>query len=102
LPFLSTLAPSERYAKEQGKRHKKLTEWTWQLLLLVRSWHPEHEIIAVADRTYASLKLLDRCRKLRNPITFVSPAFGWTPPSTSRPCLASRARRDALASGASA
>jgi hypothetical protein len=25
LPFLSALAPSERYAKERGKRHKKLT-----------------------------------------------------------------------------
>jgi hypothetical protein len=72
LPFLSTLAYSERYAEQQGKRHKKLTEWAWQLLLLVRSWHPEREIIAVADRTYASLKLLDRCRKLRNPITFVT------------------------------
>ena len=31
---LSALAPSERYAKEQGKRHKKLTEWAWQLLLV--------------------------------------------------------------------
>jgi hypothetical protein len=61
------------YAEERGKRHKKLTEWAWQLLLLVRSWHPEREIVAVADdRTYASLKLLDRCRRLRNPITFVT------------------------------
>ncbi len=51
LPFLSTLAYSERYAKERGKRHKKLTERAWQLLLLVRSWHPEREIVAVAGRT---------------------------------------------------
>src|SRR3712207_1614313 len=36
LPFLSALAPSERYAKEQGQRHKPLTDWAWQLLLLVR------------------------------------------------------------------
>jgi hypothetical protein len=28
--------------------------------------------VAVADRTYASLKLLDRCRHLRNPITFIT------------------------------
>jgi hypothetical protein len=42
------------------------------LLLLVRSWYPEREIVAVADRTYASLKLLGRCRKLRKPITFVT------------------------------
>jgi hypothetical protein len=69
LPFLSALAYSERYAEEQGKRHKTLTEWAWQLLLLVRRWYPEREIVAVADGTYASLKLLDRCRRLKKPIT---------------------------------
>jgi hypothetical protein len=72
LPFLSALAHSERYAKEHNKRHKKLTDWAWQLLLLVRRWYPQRELVAVADRTYASLKLLDRCRKLRNPITFIT------------------------------
>jgi hypothetical protein len=72
LPFLSALAYSERYAEEQGKRHKTLTEWAGQLLLLVRRWYPEREIVAVADGTYASLKLLDRCRRLSNPITFIT------------------------------
>jgi hypothetical protein len=66
------LAPSERHCLEQGKRHKKMTEWAWQLLLLVRCWHPEREIVAVADGGYASLKLLDRCRSLGNPITFIT------------------------------
>jgi hypothetical protein len=69
LPFLSALAPSERYAAKRGRRHKKITEWAWQLLLVVRRWHPQREIVAVADRAYASLKLLDRCRKLSDPIT---------------------------------
>jgi hypothetical protein len=36
LPFLSALAYSQRYARERGLRHKPLTEWAWQLLLLVR------------------------------------------------------------------
>ena len=72
LPFLSALAHSERYAKECGKRHKSLTEWAWQMLLVVRRWHPQHQIVAVADGGYASLKLLDRCRKLKNPITFIT------------------------------
>ena len=72
LPFLSALAPSERYAEENGKRHKPLTEWAWQLLFLVRRWHPKRAIVAVADSTYASLKLLDRCRSLSDPITLVS------------------------------
>jgi hypothetical protein len=72
LPFLSALAYSERYAREQGRRHKKLTEWAWQLLVLVRRWHPERGIVAVADGGYASLKLLHRCRRLSNPITFIT------------------------------
>src|SRR5829696_6850122 len=72
LPFLSALAPSERYSTQRGRRHKKITEWAWQLLLVLRRWHPKREIVAVADRAYASLKLLNRCRKLSNPITFVT------------------------------
>jgi hypothetical protein len=72
LPFLSVLAPSERYAAKRGKRHKKITEWAWQLLLQVRRWHPKREMVGVADRAYASLKLLERCRKLRKSITFIA------------------------------
>jgi DDE superfamily endonuclease len=72
LPFLCSLAPSERYATERGKRHKPLTERAWQLLLLGRRWQPERQIVAVADSTYASLKLLDRCRKLADPIIFIT------------------------------
>lgn len=50
LPFLSVLAPSERYSAQRGKRHKKKkTDWAWQMLLLVRRWWPEREIVAVAD-----------------------------------------------------
>jgi hypothetical protein len=48
LPFLYALAYSERYAKECGKRHKPITEWAWQMLLLVRHWYPKRQIVAVA------------------------------------------------------
>ena len=72
MPFLCALASSERYARKQGTRHKPFTEWAWQLLLLVRRWHPEREILAVADGGYAALRLLDRCRRLLNPITFIT------------------------------
>ncbi|MCA1718103.1 MAG: transposase [Actinobacteria bacterium] len=72
LPFLSALAPSERYAAQRGKRHKKITEWAWQLLLEVRRWYPKREIVAVADSAYASLKLLFRCRSLSRPVTFIT------------------------------
>jgi hypothetical protein len=72
LPFLSAVAPSECYTRDAGQRHKSLTEWAWQLLALVRRWYPEREIVAVADSTYASLRLLERCRKVSNPITFIT------------------------------
>jgi hypothetical protein len=72
LPFLSAQAPYERYAAERGKRHKPRTGWAWQLLLLVRRWQPEREVVAVADDEYASLKLLYCCRRLKNPITFIT------------------------------
>jgi hypothetical protein len=73
LPFLSALAPSKRYAAQRGKRHKKITEWAWQLLLQVRRWYPKREeIVAVADSAYASLKLLFRCRSLSRPVTFIT------------------------------
>src|SRR5215212_10388439 len=83
LPFLSALAPSERYAAKRGKRHKKITEWAWQLLLLLRRWYPEREIVAVANRAYASLKLLESCRKLSKPITFVTRLKGERLPNLS-------------------
>lgn len=73
LPFLCALAPSERYAAKRGNRRKKITEWARQLLLEVRWWYPEREIVAVAvDSAYASLKLLDRCRTLSKPVTFIT------------------------------
>jgi hypothetical protein len=38
LPFLTLLAPSERYAHSQGRRHKKLTDC--QALLQTARWLP--------------------------------------------------------------
>jgi hypothetical protein len=73
LPFLSVLAPPERYAKERGKHHKKITDWARQMLLPVRRWWPERKIEAVADSAYASLRLLASCRRfLPKPVTFIT------------------------------
>ena len=65
-------AVSERYCRERGGRGKKITEWAGQVVLSVRRWCPERNIIAVADGTYAAFELLDRCRSLANPITFIT------------------------------
>lgn len=72
LPFLTALAPSERYDLQQGRRHKALTDWAWQLLLVVRRWWPDRAIVAVADSGYAALRLLARCQALRQPITVIT------------------------------
>src|SRR3712207_4819856 len=58
LPFLTALAPSERFAHDQRRRHKKLTDWARQLLILVARWLPERRLIAVADSSYAAIELL--------------------------------------------
>lgn len=62
LPFLTVLAPSERYNKQQGKTHKKLTDWARQMILQLKRWLPNREIIVVADSSYASYRLLDAVR----------------------------------------
>jgi hypothetical protein len=65
LPFLTALAPSERYAQARGQRHKKLTERARQLLFLVARWLPGRQVIAVADSSYAAIELLKAvCRHL--------------------------------------
>jgi hypothetical protein len=62
LPFMTVLAPSERYNLQQGKRHKKLTDWARQMLLQLSRWLPNRLIIIVADSSYAVLELLDAVR----------------------------------------
>ncbi len=58
LPFLTMLAPSERYAAKQGRRHKKLTDWARQALLQTARWLPGRRIVAVADSSLSAIKLL--------------------------------------------
>jgi DDE superfamily endonuclease len=58
LPFLTALAPSERYCREHGRRHKKLTDWARQLALQAKRWLPHRPLIFVADSGFAALELL--------------------------------------------
>ena len=63
LPFLTVLAPSERLARERGRRHKKLTDWARQALLQTARWLPDRRIAAVTDSGYAALDLLAAVRQ---------------------------------------
>jgi hypothetical protein len=69
LPFLTVLAPSERYYQRLGKQHKKLTDWARQMLLQVKRWLPDREVIAVADSSYAVIDLL---ATLKGRVTFIT------------------------------
>lgn len=72
LPFLTTLAASERYSERHRQRHKALTDWSRQLLLQVRRWLPEREVVMVADGGFAALDLLTRLAGLSRPITCIT------------------------------
>lgn len=69
LPFLTVLAPSERYSVEAKRRHKKLTDWARQMLLQLRRWVPKRSIYVVADSSYAVLELLAAVRTQVSVIT---------------------------------
>src|SRR3954463_719395 len=58
LPSLTALAPSERYCRERGRRHKKLTDWARQMGLQARRWLPGREIVLLGDGSFAALELL--------------------------------------------
>ncbi len=44
LPFLTVLAPSARYHRQRGRRHKKLTDWARQMILQLRRWLPQRPL----------------------------------------------------------
>ena len=60
---LTCLCPSERYYKDRGRPHKKLTTWARQMLLQVKRWLPERELVVVADSSFAALDLLAAVRR---------------------------------------
>ena len=57
LPFLTILAPSERFAANQGRRHKQLTDWARQGMLQILRWFPQRSIVFVADSSFATHEL---------------------------------------------
>jgi hypothetical protein len=72
LPFLTALAPSERYYAERGRSPKKITDWARQLVCQLRRWLPNRSLIVVGDSTYAALDFLHYCQTLRQPVTVIT------------------------------
>jgi len=72
LPFLTVLAPSERYWAARKRQHKPLSEWAEQMIRQVRQWLPARRLVVVADSAYAVLNLLAACQKMLQPVTVVT------------------------------
>ncbi|MCA1850202.1 MAG: transposase, partial [Acidobacteria bacterium] len=92
LPFMTALCPSERYCKERGRAHRKLTDRARQMLLLVARWLPGRELVVTADSSFAALELLDSVRssvtvvtRLRLDAALYEPAPKRTPTQMGRP-----------------
>ena len=72
LPVLTVLAPSSRYHQQQGRRHKKVTDWARQMVMQLRRWLPQRKLVLVGDNGYAVLDLLHCCQSLREPVTLIA------------------------------
>jgi hypothetical protein len=63
LPFLTVLAPSERWSDARGRRHKKLTDWARQAILQAKRWLANRRVIIVADSSFAARELIAAVRR---------------------------------------
>ncbi|GAA3976984.1 IS701 family transposase [Hymenobacter antarcticus] len=62
LPVLTVLAPSAGWARAQGRRHKKVTDWARQAVLQLARWLPGRQLTCLGDSGYAVLTLLAATR----------------------------------------
>ena len=72
LPFLTVLAPSERYDQQRRRRHKTLVDWARQSVKQVRRWLPERTLVLVADSSYAVIEFLHACASLVPAVSVVT------------------------------
>ena len=59
LPIMTLLAPSERWARQKGRRHKPLTERARQGMLVLLRWLPGRSVIFVGDSSFGTHELAD-------------------------------------------
>ena len=70
--MLTVLAPPSRYHRQQRRRHKKITGWARQMVMLLRRWLPQRPLVLAGDNGYAVLDLLHCCQSLRQPVTLIA------------------------------
>ncbi len=69
LPFLTALAPSERYDEERERRHKAVPRWAQQMILTLHRWYPTRPLVVVGDQEYAVIDLLAATRRVATLVT---------------------------------
>jgi DDE superfamily endonuclease len=72
LPFLTLLAPSERYDQKRQRRHKTLPDWGRQMMRQLRRWLPDRRLVLVVDSGYAALEFLGGLANRRQTITCIT------------------------------
>jgi hypothetical protein len=72
LPFLTLLAPSQRYDQKRQRRHKTLPTWGRQMVLQLRRWLPGRRLVVVVDSSYAALEFLGSLANRRQAITCIT------------------------------
>jgi len=72
LPFLTVLAPSERYDQQRGRSHRKVLDKAAAMVRLVRWWLPEHDLVIVGDGAYAANEFASYLQHFKRPVTLVS------------------------------
>ena len=56
LPFLTCLAPSERYMLKYRRRHKPVLDWARQMIFQAQRWLPNRTLVVVADSAFSALE----------------------------------------------
>ena len=97
LPFLTALVVSARYDRRKGRRHKTVTDYAQQMLVCLRRWLPERDLVVVADGGYAKREFLRHCQSMSKPIVVVTKLR--KDASLYQPAPAAAARPDRAAPG---
>ena len=71
-PFLTALVVSARYDRRKGRRHKTVTDYAQQMLVCLRRWLPDRDLVVVADGGYAKREFLRHCQNMSKPIVVVT------------------------------
>jgi hypothetical protein len=71
LPFLTCLAPSERFYEKKARAHKKLTDWGRQMIMQLRRWLPARPLVIVADSSFAAILWLFQLSQLPGQICLI-------------------------------